>query len=179
MPACTHFVLCCRPKPKANVSLMAWSSSEASAMRRHVLLACLEKLKDRSSLPWARTAAHLALQAAKTHRDSFCEAHQPRLQALVSFLQKAKANVNKVRCSVVFFGSPAGCTLPSCTSGQWHRSIAPLLMNMCLQGPSTAQLKQDTNAFETARKEWGSKAVSSRGKVGAMGGDIQNAAWLG
>lgn len=48
-----------------------------------------------------------------------------------------------------------------------------------VQGPSTAQLKQDSNAFETARKEWGGKAVSSRGKVGGLGMDIQNASWLG
>jgi hypothetical protein len=53
------------------------------------------------------------------------------------------------------------------------------ILNFYLQGPSTAQLKQDANAFETARKEWGSKAVSSRGKVGAMGGDIVNTNWLG
>jgi hypothetical protein len=36
-----------------------------------------------------------------------------------------------------------------------------------LQGRSTAQLKQDANAFETDRKEWGSQAVFRRGKVDA------------
>ena len=145
-------------------------------MRRHVLVACLEKLQARSSLPWARTAAHLALQAAKTHRELFCEAHQPRLQALVSFLQKAKANVNKVGCSVHVFVF-SGCYLSP--QGIAHRGAPLLLTSMHVQGPSTAQLKQDSSAFEAARKEWGGKAVSSRGKVGAMGGDIQNAAWLG
>jgi hypothetical protein len=103
--AASDSALVCRAQPTANRKVMVWNRSEAQAMRRHVLLGCLEQLKDRSSLPWARTAAHLALQSAKEHRACFCNAHQDRVQALVTYLDKAKANVNKVQhpCTRIFF----------------------------------------------------------------------------
>jgi hypothetical protein len=76
---------------------MVWGDEEAQAIRREVLLRCLEQLKARAGLPWARTAAHLALQAARTHRSRFCERQHARLQELVAFLQASQASVRKVR----------------------------------------------------------------------------------
>lgn len=47
-----------------------------------------------------------------------------------------------------------------------------------MQGPSAAQLKQDVNAFESARKEWSGMTASGRGKVGGAG-EGANVNWLG
>lgn len=47
-----------------------------------------------------------------------------------------------------------------------------------LQGPSNAQLKQDSDAFESARKDWSGMTASGRGKVGGAG-EGSNVNWLG
>jgi hypothetical protein len=47
-----------------------------------------------------------------------------------------------------------------------------------LQGPTTAQARQDSNAFEAAQRAWVDKSVSARGKVGAQG-DNKGFSWLG
>lgn len=51
---------------------------------------------------------------------------------------------------------------------------------MSMQGGAAAsrELRRDTTAFESARKEWGRATISARGKVGA-GGDHQSEQWLG
>ena len=47
-----------------------------------------------------------------------------------------------------------------------------------MQGPTAAQARQDSNAFESAQRSWADKSVSSRGKVGAAG-DTKGFSWLG
>ena len=48
-----------------------------------------------------------------------------------------------------------------------------------MQGPTAKEEGRDSTAFERARAAWGKADVSVKGKVGAQGGDIAQAAWLG
>lgn len=71
---------------------MVWSGVEVQAVRRQALLEGLEVMRRQCWQPWARSAAHLALAAAKQHRARFLDAQQERLQALIDFLRTSKAS---------------------------------------------------------------------------------------
>lgn len=55
---------------------------------------------------------------------------------------------------------------------------ACLMLCCAVQGPSNAQLKQDANAYESARKDWAGMKASGRGKIGGAG-EGSNVNWLG
>lgn len=76
---------------------MAWGAHEVQAVRRQALLEALEVMRRQCWQPWARSAAHLALAAAKQHRDRFLACQQERLQELINFLRTSKAT-GIVRC---------------------------------------------------------------------------------
>lgn len=78
---------------------MVWRAAEVAAVRRQALLESLEAMQRQCWQPWARSAAHLALAAAKQHRERFCPCQQERLQALINFLRTSKATgIVRGRC---------------------------------------------------------------------------------
>lgn len=70
---------------------MAWGALEVQAVRRQALLEGLQVMRRQCWQAWARSAAHLALAAAKQHRDRFLACQQEPLQELINFLRTSKA----------------------------------------------------------------------------------------
>jgi hypothetical protein len=88
-------------RPVCNRAKMIWNQQEAAIMRKQALLDCVDVMKQRCSLPWARTAALMTITSVKQNRSKFCQSQQDQVQLLLKFLNASKSSRVQVLMSVL------------------------------------------------------------------------------
>ncbi|KAK9850114.1 hypothetical protein WJX84_008973 [Apatococcus fuscideae] len=78
------------PDPARLKAEGVWTTAEALCMKREALLDCLETMRERHRLPWARTSVDIAIEDAWNARAKFCTPQKERLDELMRFVREQR-----------------------------------------------------------------------------------------